>query len=73
METPKNIMRLKPYTLTELGYLYHADHRTVRKWIALFQEELGVKVGRYYTVNQMRIIFDNIGYPADIEIPSTCF
>ena len=73
METPKNIIRLKPYTLKELGYLYEINYRTVRKWIELFQEEVGVKVGRYYTVNQMRIIFDNIGYPADIEIPSTCF
>ena len=68
MEIPKTIVRLKPYSMKELACLYEVDHRVILKWIDLFDDEIGERIGRYYTVKQVQIIFKNIGYPMDIEI-----
>ena len=64
----KNTIQLKPYSLRELAKLYTICDRTMKKWIKPFEQEVGEKNGRYYTVSQVKIIFDKLGLPSEIEL-----
>jgi len=64
----KNTIQLKPYSLVELAKLYTICDRTMKKWIKPFEQEVGEKNGRYYSINQVKIIFDKLGLPSEIEI-----
>lgn len=35
------------------------------KWLVPFEEEIGVRVGRYFTVRQVRVIISKLGLPAE--------
>ena len=63
-----NIVRLKPYSLTELSKLYDVCIRTMKKWLGPFEAEVGAKCGRYYTITQVKIIFEKIGVPGEIVV-----
>lgn len=58
---------VKPYTLSELSDIYGVDWRTVRIWLEPYEEEIGKRRGRYYTIPQVRIIFDKLGLPYMID------
>lgn len=58
---------LKPYSLTDLAGLYSVCGRTMKKWVAPFESEVGAKQGRYYTIAQVKIIFEKIGLPGEIS------
>ncbi len=62
-----NTIKLKPYTMAELSKLYDVCSRTFKKWVDPFHAEIGKKIGRYYTINQVRVIFDKLGLPKDIS------
>lgn len=62
-----NKLHLKPYSLMELSRIYGVNFRTFRKWLLPFQDVIGVRVGRYYSVAQVRKIFDVLGTPGIIE------
>jgi hypothetical protein len=62
-----NKLLLKPYSLMELSRIYGVDFRTFKKWMIPFQENIGSRNGRYYTVAQVRKIFDFLGTPGVIE------
>lgn len=64
----KNIIQLKPYSLVELSRLYTVCDRTMKKWIKPFQNEIGEKNGRYYSISQVKVIFDKLGLPCEIEV-----
>ena len=63
---PGQIM-VKPYTLSELSNIYGVDWRTVKIWIEPYKEEIGTRRGRYYTIPQVRFIFDKLGLPSLFE------
>jgi hypothetical protein len=50
-------------TLKEIAIKYGVSDRTVRKWLLPFQDKIGKKVGWYYSVNQVKIIFQCLGLP----------
>ena len=54
---------LRPIGLLGLSKMYGVDYKTFKKWLVPFQDKIGVKVGRYFTVNQVRIIAQNLGLP----------
>ena len=58
---------LKPYSLTELSKLYSVCIKTIKKWMKPFSEEIGEKNGRFYTINQVKVIFSKIGLPGEIS------
>ena len=64
----KNTIQLKPYSLGELAKIYTVCDRTMKKWIKPFEQEVGEKNGRYYSISQVKIIFDKLGLPSEIEI-----
>jgi hypothetical protein len=61
-------MSVEPYSLTELSKIYNVCIRTMKKWMEPFAEEIGTKRGRYYTVVQVKIIFQKLGLPSDMVI-----
>ena len=58
---------VKPYTVKELCALYETSFKTFKKWLRPFQELLGVRVGWYYSVRQVEVIFYKLGVPYRVE------
>ena len=61
-------MKLKACTTAELSELYGVCSRTLKKWITPFETEIGERRGRYYTINQVKVIYDKLGLPAEISL-----
>ncbi len=65
---PKKQIALKPYTLKELSELYGVDWRTFKAWLQPFLAEIGEKKGRYYQIQQVRVIFKKLELPSMIDL-----
>jgi len=63
----ENPILLKAYSLTELASIYGVDWRTFKKWLQPFEKEVGKKVGRYYTIPQVKIIFEKLSLPSYVS------
>ena len=57
----------RPYAPKELAALYGVHSKTLFKWMKPFEKEIGEKTGRFYTVKQVRIIVDKLGFPGHIK------
>jgi hypothetical protein len=62
-----NDCQVRPYTLKELTRLYGVTKPTLVSWLKPLQTAIGLKTGRYYTVKQIDIIFQHIGFPKNIS------
>ncbi|MFM2385817.1 MAG: hypothetical protein RL660_574 [Bacteroidota bacterium] len=58
-----NSQILKVHTLKEIAVMYGVSDRTLKKWLIPFDEKIGKKNGWYYSVNQVKIIFQSLGLP----------
>ena len=67
VQVEKRKIHLKPYKLTELCAIYEVSKPTLRKWISELKE-LGKRNGHYYSIAQVKIIFDNLLLPSTIEV-----
>ena len=54
---------VKSYNTKELAEHYGLSQKTMRKWLKLLKPELGVRIGNYYRVNQVKIIVKRLGKP----------
>lgn len=63
MEQPIKLVPIKCYTHQDLMNHYGVSWPTLLKWIKPFEKLLGEKVGHFYTVKQVRIIFEKLGHP----------
>ena len=54
---------VKASTKKEMAAIYGVSVRTFNSWIKPFEEKVGEKRGRYYTVNQVVIIIEVLGLP----------
>jgi len=43
--------------------MYRVSKNTFKKWLLPFQDDLGVRVGYYYSINQVKKIFEKLGLP----------
>ncbi len=59
---------MKPYMLKELAAIYGVDKRTFLKWIKPYNEEIGQRIGHYYNINQVKIIFWKLSLPNTIKL-----
>lgn len=62
-----NECQVRPYTLKELTQLYGVTKPTLISWLKQHQERIGQKTGRYYTVKQIDMIFQLIGFPTFVS------
>ncbi len=56
-------IEIRPYTAKQLAALYGVSTNTFYKWINRHKEAVGKKIGHFYTIKQVQIIFDRLGYP----------
>jgi transposase len=54
---------LKAYSKKELAEKYEVSVKTFNSWLKPFEEKVGAKRGRYYTVNQVKTIVEVLGLP----------
>lgn len=59
-----SIIQLKAYSTSELARLYGVSCRTLKKWILLHEIDVGRRVGRFYTISQVKTIFEKLGWPS---------
>lgn len=65
IEVIEQKIRVKPFSVTELAEYYGCSVKTIKTWLAPIEEELGPRMGHFYTPKQVRVIFSEWGVPAD--------
>jgi transposase len=63
----KTRIPIKPYSSKELSAMYGVSSKTFRKWIKLFEGQVGQKCGHFYMISQVEIIFSKLGIPDVVE------
>jgi hypothetical protein len=58
---------IRPYTHKELKALYDVSWMTLQHWLKPFEKEIGPKVGHYYNVKQVEVIFGRLGLPGNVS------
>ncbi|MDI1355746.1 MAG: hypothetical protein PSX36_12565 [bacterium] len=59
---------IKPYMPGELAKYYQVSEKTFRCWTNVFKDRLGKRNGRYLTIKQVELIFQELGTPKTIEV-----
>ena len=67
MGTINLIDEIRPSSIKDLAAIYGVCHKTFNKWIKPFITEVGIKNGRYYSVAQVKIIFEKLGVPCKMK------
>jgi hypothetical protein len=67
MSTQNLVREIKPYSTRELASIYDVCDKTMKKWIKPFVSEIDEKNGRYYSVAQVKVIFDKLGVPCKFK------
>lgn len=62
-----NKIQVRPYNLKELANIYQVSDKTFKRWLDHFSDELGERYGNYYSIPQVKLIFDKLGLPGFIE------
>ncbi len=60
-------IELKPYSITELAQIYQVSIYIIRNWLKPHNKEIGKKIGRMYTVHQVKIIFEKLEIPGTLD------
>lgn len=66
MSITDTILEIKPYTKKELAVIYGISPRSFCTWFKKIEHEIGKKQGKYFTVNQVRLIVETLGLPGTI-------
>jgi hypothetical protein len=60
---------VKPYTTKQLAQLYNMSPRTLRRNLAAINKKIGAKrMGYFYNVEQVKMIFDHLTPPFQMVI-----
>ncbi len=62
----KKVVRLAPYTTKQLTVIYGVDRRTLMKWLDNIKSSLGERRGYYWSIQQVKMIFEKLSLPANI-------
>ncbi len=60
MNTTNEVL-VKAYTTTELSARYGVSLKTFKNWLQPYSEVIGEKRGWYFTILQVKLIFERIG------------
>ena len=55
--------QIKPYSPGELAEKYGISTKTLRTWLKMHHQHIGVRMGKYFTALQIRIIYERLGVP----------
>lgn len=67
MSTTKRIVEMRSYSIGELSQLYDMSVKTMNRWLKPHSDAIGKRHGRYYTVKQIKQIFELLGLPKDYD------
>ena len=57
---------IRPYSIKDMAAIYRVCDKTFKRWIMPFAADVGEKNGRYYSVVQVKIIFEKLGMPCKV-------
>lgn len=60
----KKMIKIKAYSPGELARMYGVNRRTFKRWLEPFLKNTGKRRGRFYTIYQVKIIFEKLGTPS---------
>ena len=64
----ENRFEIRPYSLADLARIYKINRKTFRKWLVPIKDRIGKRIGRYYNVNQIKVIIEHLGIPSSISL-----
>jgi transposase len=67
MNTTQTKFKIKPATKKEIAAMYEVSPRSLYTQLKPFEDIIGKKIGRYYTVNQVKTIIDKLGIPPSFQ------
>ena len=67
MGTINLIEEIRPSSTKDLAGVYGCCTKTMKRWIYPYIAEVGEKNGRYYSVAQVKIIFEKLGLPCKVK------
>lgn len=62
-ESITRVILVKTYSVKEVAGLYGISGKTLKKWLAPFENEIGERIGYFYNPRQVRVIFEKLGPP----------
>ena len=60
-------MPVRAYTLKQIAGLYCVSNQTFKLWLKPFENEIGKRIGHFYSVKQIKIILEKLGTPDGID------
>lgn len=67
MSNARKTVEVKVYSIGELAALYEISVRTMNRWLKPHLEKIGKREGRFYSVKQVVIIFEQLGMPGNFD------
>lgn len=67
MESIQRKFPMRAYTALELSKFYKVCKKTFMRWLVPFESAIGERQGRYYNINQVKIIIEKLGTPGGFE------
>jgi hypothetical protein len=64
MEEEQRKAPLMPYSKGEIADMYGISMKSLETWLAAIDQQLGPRIGRYYSLIQVEIIFGRYGRPS---------
>lgn len=67
-EIPMQKIQLKAYSKGDLMELYNVSWKVLKVWLKPYEEEIGPRIGHFYTPKQAKVILDKLGIPEVIDL-----
>lgn len=61
-------VQLKAYSKQDLITLYNVSWKVIKVWLKPYEQEIGPRVGHFYTPKQAKVILDKLGIPEVIDL-----
>jgi len=61
-------VQLKAYSKRDLIELYDVSWKVLKVWLKPYEQEIGPRVGHFYTPKQAKVILDKLGIPEVIVV-----
>ena len=61
-------IQVKAYSKHELVELYKVSWKIIKVWLEPHENEIGKRIGHFYTPKQTKIILERLGIPELVEI-----
>ena len=59
----KDVIRIQAYTTKELAAIFKTTPKTFRKWIFVIKDQIGPRIGNYFSPKQVKLIVEHLGKP----------